>query len=95
MNVHITLKHHFVRHKARLLPVFLLVLALVVSVAPVFAQTPVPIEIPVDALMNSVNTWITQLAPVIFFATGIGIAIAVLTFIGSVILKAFRGGGAR
>lgn len=90
-HVHINLKPHFARPKARLMHVLLLVLALVVNVAPAFAQTPVPLEIPVDTLITNVNTWVVQLAPVVFFGTAIGIAIALLTFIGNVILKAFRG----
>lgn len=90
-----TLKNGFSRHKSRLSTMLLTLAMLIVSVAPAFAQTPVPLEIPVDTLISNVNTWVVQLAPVIFFGTAIGIAIALLTFIGNVILKAFRGSGAR
>jgi hypothetical protein len=46
-------------------------------------------------LFSQINTWVTSLDDIIFLGIAIAIAIALLTFIGNQILKAFKGGGAR
>jgi len=55
------------------------------------AQTPVPITIDTNSLLTQVNTWTASLDDVVFLGVAISIAIALLTFIGAQILKAFRG----
>jgi hypothetical protein len=61
--------------------------------AGAFAQTPVPITIDSNALLTQVNTWTASLDDVVFLGVAISIAIAILTFIGAQILKAFKGAG--
>lgn len=75
----------------RLLVLF--VLAFSMS-AVAFAQTPVPIEIDTNELFTSANTWIATFLPIMAIGIGISIALAILTFIGVQIVKAFRGGRA-
>ncbi len=70
----------------------LIVLALsLVSAIAAFAQTPVPLVIDTNSLITQVNTWTTSLQDIIFLGAAIAIAIALLTFIGNAVLKAFRG----
>lgn len=57
-----------------------------------FAQTPVPIVIDTNAIFTQTNSWITIFAPILAIGLGISIALAILTFVGNQILKAFRGG---
>ncbi|MBK8028200.1 MAG: hypothetical protein IPK17_01555 [Chloroflexi bacterium] len=79
--------------RAQLLGVFVtLVMALAVQVKQMLAQTPVPITIDTNALFTQVNNWTTSLDDVIFVGVAISIALAILTFIGAQIIKAFRGG---
>jgi hypothetical protein len=82
--------------RARVKRFFTLLFALAVmllAAAPAFAQTPVPIQIDTNALMNQVNAWTATLDDVVFLGVAIAIAIAILTFIGNQILKAFRNAG--
>jgi hypothetical protein len=57
------------------------------------AQTPVPLTIDTNTLLTQVNTWTGSLDDVVFLGVAISIAIALLTFIGAQILKAFKSGG--
>ncbi len=67
-------------------------LALSTSIS--FAQeTPVPLDIPINEIFNSTNTWMNALGPVVGLGIGISVALALLTFLGNQIIKAFRGGG--
>jgi len=89
----------FVRvHAARLTMALVATLIAVLSFIPnqiVAAQTPVPITIDTNSLLTQVNTWTASLDDVVFLGVAIAIAIALLTFIGSQILKAFRGSSAK
>jgi hypothetical protein len=69
-----------------------LLAALFVLAVPAFAQTPVPIEVDTNAIFTSANTWIEVFAPIMAIGIGISIALAILTFIGAQIIKAFSGG---
>ena len=71
----------------------ILVIALVAG--PAYAQTPVPIVVDTNAIFESTNTWIAVFIPIMAIGIGIAVALAILTFIGNQILKAFRGGGGR
>lgn len=75
--------------------IFTVMVALVAMTAVSFAQaaTPVPLEIPVNDIFESTNTWMSALGPVVGLGVGISVALAVLTFLGNQIVRAFRGGG--
>lgn len=75
----------------------LMMLVLVVGGSPALAQTPtlVPLEIPVNSVLSSTNTWMGTFAPILAIGTGISIAIAVLTLFGDKIIAGLRGGGRR
>ena len=81
--------------------IVLLLLMLAVPIAGISAQTatPVPTIVPItintNGLFQQVNTWTGSLDDVIFVGVAISIALAILTFIGSQVVKAFRGGGAK
>jgi hypothetical protein len=78
---------------------FIGTLALVVALLPdrFTLASAVAISIDTDTLFTSINEWITNLMPVLSIGMAIGIAIAIITFIGYQILKAFSGatGGRR
>jgi len=73
------------------------VIGMLMSAAASFAQTatPVPTAIPItintNALLTQINTWTSSLDDIIFIGIAIGIAIALLGFIGKQILRAFQG----
>lgn len=69
----------------------LLVLGLMLAVAgSAFAQTPVPIIVDTNPIFQQANNWIAIFGPIIAIGVGISIAIAILTFIGNQIIKAFK-----
>ena len=71
---------------------FAVMLALLLApVAPTFAQSPVPIVVDTNAIFTSANTWIEVFSPIMAIGIGISIALAILTFIGYQIIKAFQG----
>lgn len=67
--------------KIRILLIFA-VLAL--GIMPAFAQ--VQLEIPVDDLFTSANTWMSSLSDVLAIGPGIAIAITLFSFIAGAIL---------
>ena len=80
--------------------IVLLMLALSSVTFPAAAQTNtpipptatiVPITINSNLLLTQVNTWTSSLDDIVFLGVAIAIAIAILTFIGNQILKAFKG----
>lgn len=70
-----------------------LLAVLLAPVAPTFAQTPVPLVVDTNQIFTSTNTWISTFIPIMAIGIGISVALAILTFIGTQIVKAFRGGG--
>lgn len=71
---------------------YFMILAAILAVSvPAFAQTPVPIVVDTNAIFTQANSWITVFAPILAIGIGISIALAILTFIGQQILKAFKG----
>lgn len=55
-----------------------------------FAQeTPVPLDIPINDIMISTNSWLTTFAPIAAIGIGISIALAVLGYLGKMIKSAF------
>ena len=85
----------FVSAHRRLIVLAVAVMMMVVMVAPAFAQTPVPIVVDTNEIFTQTNSWIDVFTPIVAIGVGIAIALAILTFIGNQILKAFRGGGTR
>ena len=89
----------------RALIALLIVIMVLMTTSSAFAQTSTPTTVPPTAtpgltvnttvLFSQINTWVTSLDDIIFLGIAIAIAIALLTFIGNQILKAFKGGGAR
>lgn len=61
---------------------------------PTYAQeTPVPLEIPVNGMFTSANTWMASLGPVLAIGFGITIALALLTLVGGLIVSALKSAG--
>jgi hypothetical protein len=84
----------FLAHRKLVVTALVFVFALVVGVVPTFAQsTPVALNIPIDSILSSTNTWMAALAPVVTPGIAIAIAIVVLSFLGNALIKAFRGKG--
>lgn len=55
--------------------------------------TPVTITFDTNELLTASNSWISSFTPIFAISIGIAIAVAILTFIGVQILKAFRNPG--
>lgn len=69
---------------------WLILSAAFVGYVPTYAQTPVPLVVPTNEIFSQTNNWMQVFAPVVAIGVGIAIALAILTFIGDEILKAFR-----
>jgi hypothetical protein len=67
-----------------------LILALFMMNIVAFAQEPVTLTVPTDQIFEEANNWIVTFAPIVAIGIGISIALAILTFIGSQIVAAFR-----
>lgn len=67
-----------------------MILAFVFSAFPAFAQ--VTLDIPTDDIFTSINGWIVTFVPVVAIGIGIAASIAILTYVGNMIVKAFKGG---
>ncbi len=83
-----------IRAHGRQVLVSLTVLVMVgLSAMTAFAQDPtqVPIVVDTNAIFTQTNNWIEVFAPIVAIGIGIAIALAILTFIGAQILKAFKG----
>jgi hypothetical protein len=60
------------------------------NVHTLYAQeTPVPLDIPINDIMVSTNSWLTTFAPIAAIGIGISIALAVLGYLGKMIKSAF------
>lgn len=80
--------------RTRLVMLSVLAVSMLVLVVPAFAQsTPVPIVVDTNEIFTQTNNWIAIFAPIVAIGIGIAIALAILTFIGNQILKAFKGRG--
>lgn len=66
-------------------------LFLVGGVIPSFAQ--VSLEIPTDDIFTAINSWIVTFAPIVAIGIGISAAIAILGYVGSMIVSAFKARG--
>lgn len=62
----------------------------ILTAAPAYAQTPVPLTIPTDVIFTESNNWISVFAPVAAIGIGISIALAVLGYLGKMIRSAFN-----
>lgn len=81
---------NFLKSK-RVIQYLVLVFVLAMMVGSSFAQTPVPLNVDTNAIFTSTNDWLTVFTPIIAIGVGISIALALLTFIGNQIIRAFRG----
>jgi hypothetical protein len=52
---------------------------------------PVSIDLPVGVIFSETNNWIEQFAPLAAIGIGITIALAVLGYLGHMIVSAFKG----
>lgn len=78
----------------RLVPLLVAAFVAVAVLAPqtaVLAQTPVPLEIPTDVIFSETNNWLATFAPIAAIGIGIAIALAVLGYLGKMIVGAFKG----
>lgn len=68
------------------------VMAMMLAAAvPSFAQTPVPLNIPVNTIFSETNNWMQTFAPIAAIGIGITVALAVLGYLGKMISGAFKG----
>lgn len=81
---------------------FILVAAvLLVAVAPVGAQAPLPLlgqlslDLDLTPLWESINTYFPLFLGVVAIGGGIAIAIALARFVINAVLSAFKGGGTK
>lgn len=74
------------RHVLLIAAVFLLTSALSL------AQTPVPIVIPVDGMIENLNNWLEVFGPIILFVGMIPVALGLLQYIVRMFRGAFGGG---
>jgi hypothetical protein len=54
------------------------------------AQTPVPLNIPVNQIFTETNSWMATFAPIAAIGIGISIALAILGYLGKMIRSAFN-----
>jgi hypothetical protein len=66
----------------------MIVMLFVMAVA---TQAQVTLSIPTDDIFTSINSWIVTFVPVVAIGIGISAALAILMFVGNVIVKAFKG----
>lgn len=78
----------------KIVMLFVFVMVTAFMAVPAFAQSDT-ITIDTSSLFTQINTWIAALDDVVFLGAAIGIAIAVLTYIGYTILRAFNMRGSR
>ena len=69
---------------------YFMLLVLIFNAMSVFAQVQITVD--TDPIFTETNSWITTFTPIVAIGIGISIALAVLTFIGNQVVKAFRGG---
>jgi hypothetical protein len=71
----------------------LVVSLLALSALPTLAQesTAVPLEIPTGVIFSETNNWLETFAPIAAIGIGITIALAVLGYLGKMIVSAFKG----
>ena len=88
------------RHKRSLMVMALLAMMLTLFVVPSFAQTATPVpptaaptvlEIPTGVIFSETNNWLETFAPIAAIGIGITIALAVLGYLGKMIVSAFKG----
>jgi hypothetical protein len=89
------------QRRSTLLVVAVVGMMLVLSIVPAAAQTATPVpptataapavlELPVDVIFSETNNWLGTFAPVAAIGIGITIALAVLGYLGRLIVGAFK-----
>jgi ABC-type proline/glycine betaine transport system permease subunit len=74
-----------------LLKCLLVVMVLALSAVSAFAQTPMPtLYIPIPDMIASVNQWTPSLSPIVMLGVGASISMAILLFLGAILIWAFR-----
>ena len=66
----------------------MLVVGVIGAAAP---STPVLLEIPTGVIFSETNNWLETFAPIAAIGIGITIALAVLGYLGKMIVSAFKG----
>jgi hypothetical protein len=91
------------KHRNTLILIAVVGMMLALSIMPAGAQTatpvpptavptiPVSIDLPVGVIFSETNNWIEQFAPLAAIGIGITIALAVLGYLGHMIVSAFKG----
>lgn len=67
------------------------IMTVMLFVVAVSVQAQVTLQIPTDDIFSSINDWIVTFVPVVAIGIGIAAALAILGFVGSEIISAFRG----
>lgn len=77
-----------------LAPLLVVAFVAVAVLAPQFVAlaqgTPVPLEIPVNEVFTSTNSWMVTFAPIAAIGIGIAVALAILGYLGKMIVSAFK-----
>ena len=76
----------------KVVSITMLIAVFALMAVPTFAQsTPVPLEIPTGVIFSETNNWLETFAPIAAIGIGITIALAVLGYLGKMIVSAFKG----
>lgn len=73
-----------------LVRLYVFLAAILALTVPSYAQTPVPLVVPVNDIFIQTNSWLAIFGPIIAIGVGIAVALAILTFVGNQIIKAFH-----
>lgn len=90
--------HTFRKHRTLFTVWALLALVLVVGLVPAMAQTATPVPptsvpslvLPTGVIFSETNNWLETFAPIAAIGIGITIALAVLAYLGKMIVSAFK-----
>ncbi len=79
--------------KQKVLALLLAVAALITLLSPVgVAPASASFSLPIDTIWDSVSSFANQFWPIFAVPIGLGVALAIIGFIGNAIIKAVRGG---
>lgn len=85
----------FGRIAGNIAPLLVVAFVALAVLAPQFTalaqETPVPLDIPVNEVFTSTNSWMATFAPIAAIGIGIAVALAILGYLGKMIVSAFKG----
>lgn len=92
------MRHMLQKHRTLFTVWALLALVLVVGLVPAMAQTATPVPptsvpslvLPTGVIFSETNNWLETFAPIAAIGIGITIALAVLAYLGKMIVSAFK-----